>query len=350
MDKPVGRVSRVGSSSKRQTFEEATRAFLVHQNHLRAGTRFPTVTGKHWAAEFELHLFPALGELDVAQIRHVDIVQVLGPLALFRNGKKQKGLGGPNVARRLRARIERVLDFAAVHGFRDPDRPNPARAQLYRELLFAPPGVHHAAPRVAEAPALYRRIRDTEGVAYRAVEFMILTACRIREALDAIWSELDLERKIWVIPASRTKCHRDHIVPLSSAAIACLERAGLYRSPEATDLIFRGRFGAMATSTPRIALRVIGVEFTRHGWRSVCRDAMSDELGVDDETAEFVLGHIKRGLEGAYRRGTALAKRAIAMQAYAGFLGGTSSVSAPTSGAAGSLMIETEMQCRPERG
>jgi hypothetical protein len=170
-----------------QTFEEATRAFLIHQNRLRAGTRFPVTTGKSWAREFERHLFSPLGKLDVAEIRHSDIARVLGPLALFRGGKRCKGHGGPVVAKRLRARIERVLDFSAVNGHRNPDRPNPARLQLFRELLAAPPGGHHAAPPVDEAPALYQRVRAAEGVAYRAAEFLILTATRARETLDATW-------------------------------------------------------------------------------------------------------------------------------------------------------------------
>jgi integrase len=303
-----------------QTFEQATRAFLIHQNQLRAGTRFPITTGKTWAHEFERHLFPTLGKLDVAEIRHVHIARVLGPLALFRDGKRRKGHGGPIVAKRLRSRIERVLDFSAVNGHRNPDRPNPARPQLFRELLAAPPSVHHAAPPIDEAPALYRRIRDAEGVVYRAVEFMVLTATRIRETLDATWGELDLERKLWTIPACRQKVARAHTVPLSSAAVACLERMPAGGDRQAAALIFPGRFGALPTRTPARSLHRIGIGFTLHGWRSTCRDIMAEELEIDDETAEFVLAHVKRGLEGAYRRGTSIAKRTVAMQAYADWL------------------------------
>jgi integrase len=123
-------------------------------------------------------------------------------------------------------------------------------------------------PRRSARRRLYRRIHAAEGVTCRAVEFMVLTADRIREVLDATRSELDLERRIWTVPARRTKLSRDHIVPLSGAAIACLERAGVDRMLEATALIFPGRYGAMATQTPARVLRRIGVGFTRHGWRS----------------------------------------------------------------------------------
>jgi integrase len=152
-------------------------------------------------------------------------------------------------------------------------------------------------------------------------EFMILTAARLREAADAEWSEIDIGAATWTVPASRSKMSRDHFVPLSDAALRVIAQQAAVRSSD--KYIFPGRFNTpIATSTAGPALTKIGVGFTRHGWRSVCRDAMADRLDIDGETAEFVLGHVKGGVEGAYRHETALAKRRVAMERYADWLNG----------------------------
>ena len=111
-----------------------------------------------------------------------------------------------------------------------------------------------------------------------------------------------------------------HTIPLSTGALAVLEKQRAIRQ---NDWIFPGRFGS-PSSSPSIAkaLARIGVGYTCHGWRSTCRDAMADELKVDAETAEFVLAHIKKGVEGAYRRATAIEKRRVAMERYLLWLAG----------------------------
>ena len=102
-------------------------------------------------------------------------------------------------------------------------------------------------------------------------------------------------------------------------------RAGRARKQQAirqNDCVFPGRFGSPRSSTIAPALKRIGVGYTLHGWRSVARDAMADILDVDRETCEFVLAHIAKGVEGAYRRETALAKRRVAMERYSSWLAG----------------------------
>lgn len=266
-------------------------------------------------------VLPKIGTKDVREIKHSDIAGILAPLSLVKEANKAKGKGGPTIAHQLRSRIERILDFAAAHGFRDPDVPNPARPQLLKVVLgSAVPSRHHAAPPVAQAQEFFARIHSSDGSIYRAAEFLVLTVTRLRETLDARWEEVDVAAATWTIPARRMKTGVAHIVPLSTGALDVLHKMAAIRQNE---WIFPGRYGSpWGSSSVAKALAKVGVGYTLHGWRSVARDAMAEKLDVDRETAEFVLAHVTKGVEGAYRRETGLAKRAVAMERYSQWLGG----------------------------
>jgi integrase len=293
-------------------FAEAAEAFLLHVCNQRANSKFPLRTAKAWGSTLRAYAFPRLGSLDCRDIRHESVAAILAPLAVAK----------PSVATRLRSRIEMILDFAAANGRRDPNLPNPASPRLHRIVLgTAPVTKHHAAPPPELAPELYQRIAAAEGTVFRAVQWMILSATRLRETLDARFDEVDLAKREWTIPATRSKMARDHVVPMSEAMVKLYQELVATRS---SDFLFPGRFGTpLASSAIAPALARIGITgITLHGWRSVAKDAMSEKLDIDHETSEFVLGHVKSGLEAAYRRGTALEKRRIAMQRYADFLTG----------------------------
>ena len=121
---------------------------------------------------------------------------------------------------RLRGRIESVLDFAKVRGYRDGENPARWRGHLAK-LLPARSKVrdvkHHAALPYAELPAFLVALRAQEGIAARALEFTILTAARTGEVIGARWNEIDLLDKVWTVPAARMKAHREHRVPLSAS-------------------------------------------------------------------------------------------------------------------------------------
>jgi integrase len=126
-------------------------------------------------------------------------------------------------ARRIRGRVEAILDFAA-----DPDdhaRRNPAAAA--ERLLKALPKLKrkvesHPALPYAEAAAFIDALRQREGTAAAALEFTILTAARTNEVLGAAWQEIDIEKRLWTVPARRMKAGKEHRVPLSDAALPCL--------------------------------------------------------------------------------------------------------------------------------
>ena len=130
----------------------------------------------------------------------------------------------PETANRLRGRIERVLNAAKAAGHRVGENPAawrghlenllPARAKLSRG--------HHPALPFRDIPEFLENLRLREGVAARALEFLILTACRSGEARGATWNEIDLDDKSWTIPATRTKAGRTHRVPLTERALQIL--------------------------------------------------------------------------------------------------------------------------------
>jgi integrase len=305
----------------RVTFQKAAEALLDHICKQRANGKFPLRAVRQWRSSLSRFVYPKIGKLDVRDIRYEHLTAILIPVATAKGKTKRSAVGGPTVAASLRSRVERILDFSSVHGWRDPNLPNPARPQLFKDVLGKqPPAQHFAAPPLDIAPSLYQAISAAEGSVYRAVEWMILSCSRLRESLDAKFSEVDPVTRIWTVPAHRSKTGRDHPVPMSAAMSRVYEAASATRC---SDYMFPGRFNSpLASSTIGPALDKIGVGYTRHGWRSTARDAMADRLDIDRETAEFVLAHVVGGVEGAYRRETAIVKRRVAMQKWADWLAG----------------------------
>jgi integrase len=144
---------------------------------------------------------------------------------------------------------------------------------------------------------------------------MILTAARPSEALKARWSEIDLARKLWTIPAGRMKGAIKHVVPLSAAAVEILERQETVRR---SDAVFPGKSGAPLSYNPfAAAVKDAG---TPHSWRSIFADACRKRLRVDRDLRERALSHLLSDVEGAYARDTLVEERAPVMEAYARWL------------------------------
>lgn len=227
----------------------------------------------------------------------------------------------PSSAGLLRGYIETVLNIAKVSGHRSGDNPAawkghlehilPARQRLSRG--------HHAALPFADVPSFLVKIRDNESMATRALEFTILTAARTSETLKANWEEIDLSTQVWTVPASRMKAAKEHRVPLSGPAVAILEtvRAG----PSATGPVFPGRRGkALSNMAMDMVLRRMDVGVTVHGFRSSFRDWAGEMTDTPREVAEAALAHtVGNSAELAYRRGDALAKRRVLMEAWGSY-------------------------------
>jgi len=225
----------------------------------------------------------------------------------------------PETASRLRGRIERVLDAAQARGYRSGE--NPARWRGHLSTLLPPRQKltrgHHAAMPYSELPEFLARLRARDGVSARALEFVILTAARSGEVLGLQWSEIDLDRKVWTVPASRIKAGREHRVPLSPRAAAIIEAMQTVR---VSDYVFPGYkparpLGDMALHLVRERMEI---PYTVHGFRSSFRDWCGEATNFPREVAEAALAHeVGDETERAYRRGDALEKRRQLMDAWA---------------------------------
>jgi integrase len=229
----------------------------------------------------------------------------------------------PETAKRLRGRIERVLDAAAVRDFRTGD--NPARWRGHLQNLLAKPKVltrgHHAALPYDQLPLFVAQLRLRHSMAARALEYAILTGCRSGEVLGARWDEIDLAKAVWVIPGSRMKVGKEHRVPLSDRAIAILTAL---KETRTSDFIFPGTGSGKPLSGMAMAMqlrRMKADDITVHGFRSTFRDWASEKTSFPHEVCEQALAHaIGSKTEAAYRRGDVFAKRQRLMQAWADFI------------------------------
>jgi integrase len=268
-----------------------------------------------WLGPIVKYAYPILGrmKLDDIGVEHVAAVMTAAEAG-----------GAPQVAPRIRLRIEQILNAATVLGKRDAGRQNPASIRLIKAVRpMKREDQRENFRRIAldDAPATFRKVRAraASSTALSALVFTIATAARPGEALGAKRGEIDLNKKLWTVPAARMKGGREHIVPLSNVALAVLERQA---SVCAEGAVFAGA-GGSPMSYGVFAAAVRRLEFdvgTPHSWRSIFADAAADRLGVARETREACLAHSLGAVEGAYRRETGVPARAVAMQKYADWL------------------------------
>lgn len=260
----------------------------------------------------------SLRDKSVADIATDDVLAVLKPLW----STKQE------TASRLRGRIERVLDAAKAKGLRTGE--NPARWRGHLDALLPKRQKlqrgHHAAMPYADVPAFVKRLRALNGATALALEFLILTSARTGEVRGATWAEIDLEAKVWTVPAPRMKAGKVHRVPLTAAALDALTRAmALQPKPEGAAFIFPGAKPGKPLSVMALdmQMRRLKSEMTVHGFRSSFRDWAGEETAFPREVAEAALAHtVGDATERAYRRADALEKRRKLMEAWASFVGG----------------------------
>ena len=245
----------------------------------------------------------------VSDVNTDDVLSVLNPIWQKR----------PETASRLRGRIERVLDYAKVRGWRAGENPAlwrghlksilPARTKLSRG--------HHAAMPYHEVPAFVDRLHGLEAISARALEFLMLTAARSGEVREAMWDEVDLDVGVWTVPASRMKAGKEHRVPLSDRA---LEIVYDLQKHQVSEFVFPGQKVDRPLSNMAYAMLMRRLKlghYTVHGFRSAFRDWAGDETVFPRDIAEQALAHqIGNETERAYRRADALEKRREMMAAW----------------------------------
>ncbi len=178
---------------------------------------------------------------------------------------------------------------------------------------------HEALP-YAEIGEFIKELHRREGLAPKALEFIVLTASRVSEAVNAKWDEIDWQRKLWVVPAERMKAHREHRVPLSEAAIRLLKNL---KDEKQSDYIFPG-WKVKSPLTGAACLKLLHDmghdDLTTHGFRSTFRDWAAEQTSTPSRIAEAALAHVVGDkTEAAYQRGDLLEKRRLLMQAWADY-------------------------------
>lgn len=249
------------------------------------------------------------------KVSEVNTPAVIGVLNPIWNKK-------PETAKRLRGRIENVLNFAKANGWRTGE--NPAQWRGHLENLLPPPRKlsrgHHSAMPYAQTPAFVTRLQGSEAIAARALEFLILNASRSGEVLNAVWPEVDFGSRVWSVPAHRMKGGQEHQVPLSEQALSILQPLHDLR---VSDFVFYGqRLGRplSASSMTMLMRRMKTDQWTIHGFRSSFRDWCGNVTEFDRELAEHALAHsVGNKVELAYRRERALERRRVLMQAWADY-------------------------------
>lgn len=300
-------------AAKAITFKDAAERYIkAHE----AGWR----NAKHisqWRNTIATYAEPVIGKLPVSTVDVGLVVKVLERIWATK----------PETAGRLRGRIEAILDWATVRGYRAGE--NPARWRGHLQNLLPNPAKirrvqHHAALPYAEIGAFMRSLRVQEGIGAIALQFLILTATRTSETIGARWSEIDFANGIWTIPGERMKTARELRVPLSAPAIAILKRM---RKIHQGQLVFPGRFGDMALSNMAFLMllkRMGRGDLTAHGFRSTFRDWVAERTNYPREVAETALAHVLSDkFEAAYRRGDLFDKRKCLMDEWARYCGTT---------------------------
>jgi integrase len=311
------RAAAKAAAAKTVTFDEACRRFLEQHGGKWANPKHR----KQWEATLRNYAAPIIGRQPVGNI---DVPLVLKVLEQPVPAERNRPAGSlwatrKETASRLRGRIESVLDWAKVRGYREGD--NPAAWSLIKQALPEERGAqqHHTALPYKDVAALVAELRAEQGSAVRALQFLILTASRSQEVLKARWSEFDLDDAVWAVPASRMKARKEHRLPLAPEAVALLRSLPV---EDGNDLVFLGRETGQPlghTSLSSTLNKRMGRDATVHGFRSAFRDWAGERTAFPPDVCEAALAHIRGKTERAYQRGDLFDKRRALMNAWAAY-------------------------------
>ncbi len=290
------------------TFSEAARQcynkkVLEFKNQKHAGD---------WIASVKRYTEHIIGYLPVSEIELPQILAVLEPIWTEKT----------ETATRLRQRIEQILNWATVSGYREGL--NPARWKGHLSEILPKPSkikkeTHFKALPYKEIGAFMVELRKREAMTARALEWIILTACRSGECRGANWAEINLNERVWIIPAERMKMGQEHRVPLCDDAIKLLE--SLPRFEGSNYLFTAARGGQLSDMSISMLCRRMAVEAVPHGFRSTFKDWCSEQTAFPDMVSEMALAHgISNEVQAAYRRGDLFDKRARLMDAWGEYL------------------------------
>ncbi len=304
------------TAAKGRTFAQCAQGYIAAKSPEWSNPKH----AQQWGNSLETYAGPIIGPMPVSEIGVQEVLAVLKPIWQSKT----------ETASRVRGRIESVLNWAAAQHFREG--PNPAQWKGLLENLLANPKrfqkvKHFPAVATHGMPAFMQMLAQQVGTGAQALEFLILTAVRSANVRQMQWSEVDLDKAVWIIPDvddveagsnQRMKAGREHRVPLSAAAVKLLKRQPRI---DGSDLVFPSSTGkALSDMTLTAVLRRMKIKAVPHGFRSTFRDWVSELTEYSGELAEAALAHvIEDKTEAAYRRGDLFDKRRLMMADWADF-------------------------------
>lgn len=309
-EKRAARRALIASQMSTVTFADAMRDYIDMKSKEFRNPR----QRQQWENSLNTYAVPHIGKVPVREIALPHIKAVLDPIWETKT----------ETANRVRARMENILGWCAVHGYRSNE--NPAKWQGYLDEVYASPEKiknkgHHAALPVDAMPDFMKALKKRTGTAARALEFLILTASRTNEVIGdkrigkagVTWQEIDLKAKVWTVPADRMKSGKQHKVPLTDAAVDLLK--GMEEgAPD--QLIFPGPKGDIPSNNFLSALlKRLDQPVTAHGFRSTFKDWAREHTAYADEVSELALAHVNSdATRAAYARSELLDKRRLLMK------------------------------------
>ena len=299
-------------SLKKKSMQTLSFSEAALQCHKKKALEFSSA--KHiddWISSINRYADPIIGDLPVSEIDLPEILAVLKPIWTEKT----------ETANRLRLRIEQVLNWATVSGYRTGE--NPARWAGHLSEILPKPNkikkkVHFKALPYKDIGAFMVELRRREAMTAMALEWIILTACRSGEVRGATWDEIDIKNQVWIIPAERMKMKQEHRVPLCRDAIKLLEDLPGF---EGSNYLFTAaRGGPLSDMSISMLCRRMKVEAVPHGFRSTFKDWCSETTSYPDMVSEMALAHgISNEVQAAYRRGDLFEKRRKLMDAWMDF-------------------------------
>jgi integrase len=264
-----------------------------------------------WRSTLEAYAFPKLGDLPVRMIDPALVLQVLRPLE-----------DRAETWQRVRGRIERIIEYGRPLGYTSGE--NPAALKALKDHAPRKPEVkHHKAVSYQDLPAFMSDLRERGGISARALEFCILTASRPGEVAGARWEEIDANAKAWIVPGSRMKSKRQHVVALSDRALEIIDQL----PRDSSGYLFPGAREGKPISDMAMLELIRGMKgngFTVHGTARASFNTWSKECtNFDNVTRGAALAHTEEKLEEAYTREDGkrmFSKRARLMSAWADYL------------------------------